>query len=387
MLEHMESDTPASKLLSRALEVWAKGYQVIPLSNPNNGHPPDASESIWLTRRQEREDIEQLFRAQPEAKGVGVIKVSSEWSPFIGCIDWPGWNALLNQDIEHMHVDLGERGVVEWLFTGKFEFFEQLESLRKAGEAKRREAQAAEEKPKLPVGLPVTRVGKGDLDILFADVDAVRMILRVLDIPEWKIEAGNFLCVLPGHEEQHPSARLFQDRKGHFTYACFHLRDGYTVRTLPDVYDARKRSKADKLLGQEEGVSVEKRRGGSTFVVWALRLLAEAGVLQPLDDVGLPELKAASDGERKVYEGLKLLFSVRWTYTPGDPTPFSWRFAEDWCGVAQATAGKAVQKFLKFGIIHAADKHKNTTLFLPGRGKRGIRIRFVGRKGQRKSRR
>ncbi len=384
MSAHTEPGTPASKVLSRALEVWGKGYQAIPLSNPDSGYEPDALESIWLTKRQERDDVEQLFKAHPEANGVGILQVSSAWSPFIVSVSWPGVKDLLTENIHRVRVQIYD-GSVEWQFTGKFEFFEQLESLRKAGEAKRREAQATEEKPKLPVGLPVTRVGKGDLDILFADVDAVRMILRVLDIPELKIEAGNFLCVLPGHEEQHPSARLFQDRKGHFTYACFHLRDGYTVRTLPDVYYARKRSKADKLLGQEEGVSVEKRRGGSTFVVWALRLLAEAGVLQPLDDVGLPELKAASDGERKVYEGLKLLFSVRWTYTPGDPTPFSWRFAEDWCGVAQVTAGKAIRKFLKVGIIHAADKHKNTMLFLPGRGRRGIHIRFVGQRGKRTS--
>ncbi len=382
MPEHIESDTPASKLLSRGLEVWAKGYQVIPLSNPDYGHEPDASESIWLTKRQERQDVERLFRAQPETKGIGILDASSLWPSYVVNIDWPNGKSLLSQDIRVTQVQNDEGEVVQWQDTGKFEFFEQLQSLRKARQVQWREAQAAEEKPKLPVGLPVTRVGKGDLDILFADVDAVRMILRVLDIPEWKTEAGNFLCVLPGHEEQHPSARLFQDQKGRFTYVCFHLRDGYTVRTLPDVYYARKRSKADKLLGQEEGVSVEKRRGGSTFAVWALRLLADAGILRPLDDVGLPELKVASDGERKVYEGLKLLFSVRWTYSPGDPTPFSWRFAEDWCGVAQATAGKAIQKFLKLGIIHAAGKHKNTMLFLPGRGKRVTRVRF-GRKVER----
>jgi hypothetical protein len=364
----MESDTPASKLLSRALEVWALGCQVVPLSDPNRGHPPDTLDSIWLTRRQEREDVEKLFRAHPEAKGVGMIQVSSFWSPFILGVDYPNAKALLTENIQHTQVQVDD-GYMEWLFTTKFEFFEQLENLRQAKLSAIREAKVAEETPKLPIGLPVTKVGKGDLQVLFADADAVRMVVRILRIPEWKVEQGNFLCVLPGHEEQHPSARLFQDQKGRFTYACFHLRDGYTVRTLPDVYYAQKRRKDDKLLGHEEGVTIEKRKGGSTFAVWALRLLAEAGVLQPLDDVGLPELKVASDGERKVYEGLKLLFSVRWTYTPGDPTPFSWRFAEDWCGVAQATAGKAVQKFLKVGIIHAADKHKNTMLFLPGRGR------------------
>ena len=120
---------------------------------------------------------------------------------------------------------------------------------------------------------------------------------------------------------------------------------------------------------------------GPTFATWALRLLAEAGVLQPIHDVGLPELKVASDGERKVWEGLRLLFSVRWTYSPGEPTPFSWRFAEDWCGVSQATAGRAIQRFLKIGIIHSAGKYKKTMLFLPGRGERVVRLR-LGRKGE-----
>jgi hypothetical protein len=364
MSEHLEPKTAATNLLSRALEVWARGYQVIPLPDPAEGHPPDASESIWSTKRQEREDVEQLFRARSWAKGVGVIQVSSAWSPFIGNVDWPAWNALLTEDVVHKHVDLGEYGVAEWLFTGKFEFFEQLERLRKAREAIRREAQAAEEKLKPPVGLPVTRVGEGDLSRLFSDPDVIRMIAPVLGIPERRIESGGFLCVI--HQEQHPSAHLFQDDTGRFMYSCFHSL-GLWVRPLPEVYYVQKTGNTDEKLK------------GPKFATWALRLLAEAGVLHPLDDVGLPELKDASDGERKVYEGLKLLFSVRWTYSPGEPAPFSWRFAEEWCGVAQATAGKAIQRFLKLGIIHAADKHKNTTLFLPGRGKRGIRIRFVGK--------
>src|SRR5207247_3821651 len=125
--EPKEPKTRTTDLLSRALEVWGRGYQVIPLPDPNAGRPVGASESIWLTKRQEREDVEQLFRAQPEAKGVGVIQVSSAWPPFIVCVDWPGVKTLLTEDVGRKHVDLGEEGVAEWLFSIKFEFFEQLE--------------------------------------------------------------------------------------------------------------------------------------------------------------------------------------------------------------------------------------------------------------------
>ena len=371
--EPKEPKTRTTDLLSRALEVWGRGCQVIPLSNPNDGHPPDASESIWLTTRQEREDVEKLFRAHPETKGVGMIQVSSAWSPFIVCVDWPGGKAFLTEDVVRKHVDLGEEGVAEWLFTTKFEFFEQLENIRKAREAAASEVKAAEEKLKPPIGLPVTTIGNGDLSRLFADRDVIRMVAPVLGIPEWRTEGGGFLCVL--HKEKHPSAHLFLDSKGCYTYRCFH-RSGPSVWPLPEVYYLQKTSNTTERLKTSEKMK------GPTFATWALRLLAEAGVLQPLDDVGLPELKVALERERKVYEGLKLLFSVRWTYSPGEPAPFSWRFAEDWCSVAQATAGRAIQRFIKIGIIHPGGKHKNTMLFLPGRGKRVVRAR-LGLKGER----
>jgi hypothetical protein len=354
--EPKEPKTRTTDLLSRALEVWGRGCQVIPLTDEKE--PDDWM--TWLGQRQTREDIERLFITGPPAADFGIIECSSAWGPRVADNDDGLWNALLSEDVVRKHVDLGERGVDEWLFTGKFEFFEQLESLRKTGEAKRREAQAAEEKPKLEVGLPVTRVGEGDLNRLFADRNVIRMVAPVLGIPEWRTEGGGFLCVL--HKEKHPSAHLFLDNKGCYTYTCFHRSDP-SVWPLPEVYYLQKTSNTTERLKTSEKLK------GPTFATWALRLLAEAGVLRPIDDVGLPELKVGSDRERKVYEGLKLLFSVRWTYSPGDPTPFSWRFAEDWCGVAQATAGRAIQRFIKIGIIHPDGKHKNITLFLPGRRK------------------
>jgi hypothetical protein len=362
MSAQTEPETTATKVLSRALEIWAKGCQVIPL--PGGKEPDESVWEPWITKRQTRDDVLRLFSG-PLVSFFGIVQCSSAWSPVIKDQRNRGWQALLDEDIVRMHPDLGGGEVVEWLFTAKFEFFEQLESLRKAREAAVREAKAAEEKLKPPIGLPVTRIGEGDLDRLFADRNVIRMIAPILGIPEHLTEGGGFRCVL--HPERSPSAHLYSDEKGHYMYACFHGRDERWIRPLPEVYYV-----------QKTGNTSEKLKG-PTLATWALRLLAEAGVLQPVDDVGLPDLKVGSDGERKVYEGLKLLFSVRWTYSPGEPTPFSWRFAEDWCGVAQATAGKAIQRFLKLGIIHAAGKHKHTMLFLPGSGKRAVRIRF-GRK-------
>ena len=356
MLEHMESDMPASKLLSRALEVWAKGYQVIPMTDDEK----PADWQTWLNQRQTQEDMELLFLAHPEATGIGIVVVSSFCSPVVVDIGWPNGKSLLSsQDIRLTQVQ-GDDGIVEWQDTGKFEFFEQLKNLRKTREAAIREAKAAEEELKPTISLPVTKIGEGDLNRLFADPDAMRMIAPVLGIPKHRAEGEGFRCVL--HQEKHPSAHLFQDDKGHYMYACFHGYDrGF--RPLPEVYYV-----------QKTGNKTEKLKG-PTFAVWALRLLAEAGVLQPLDDVGLPELKAkVTDGVRKVYDGLRLLYSVRWTYSYGDAAPVSWRFAAEWCDVSQATAGKAMHELLRLGIIHSAGKHKKTMLFLPGRGKRVVRV-------------
>jgi hypothetical protein len=374
MSAQTEPETPASEVLSRALEVWAKGYQVIPLGLNESSESLDLDDwQQWIRQRQTREDVERLFTTGPPAADFGIIECSSAWWPRVADDDDGLWSALLSEDVVRTKVDLGRGEVVEWLFTGKFQFFEQLENLRKNAEAKAQEAEVNREKSKESLlQTPITRVGPGDLKNLFSNPAVIRKIARVLGIPERRREHGGFLCVL--HAEQHPSAHLFQNDGGPFIYSCFHGSDDLWVRPLPEVYYVLK-----------TGNTGEKMKG-PTFATWALRLLAEAGVLQPLDDVGLPELKVASEGERKVYERLKLLFSLRWTYSPGEPAPFSWRFAEDWCGVAQATAGKAIQKFLKLGIVHSAGKYKNTTLFLPGKGKRVIRIRLVGRKGERKSR-
>ncbi len=200
----------------------------------------------------------------------------------------------------------------------------------------------------------------------FGNIAIIERIATVLSIPESAVPesadgwAKGFCCVLPGHEEKSASAKLYLNDDGVFVYVCFHPRDEYMVRTLPEVYLAQRTGEARQLRGFEGRV-------------WALRLLAEAGVIEPIH-VDLPELPRSTESAvRKVYEGIRLLFSLRWMDAPGTPVAFSWRFAAAWCGVHESSAGEAIRELLRLKIIHIAEHHpgpfgKRMALFLPGPG-------------------
>jgi len=56
-----------------------------------------------------------------------------------------------------------------------------------------------------------------------------------------------FRCILPGHEERHPSGSFFRVKDGHIVYGDFHARDGEATYTLGEVYHALATGKVTKL--------------------------------------------------------------------------------------------------------------------------------------------
>lgn len=112
----------------------------------------------------------------------------------------------------------------------------------------------------------------------------------------------------------------------------------------------------------------------SAYVVWAKRLDIEAGVAAPAT-VSLGEVPSdAPEGLRVVYDGFRRLFEARWLHTPGEPAPFSHRFAAVWCGCGKSTVERYFPEFRRLGLaIYAGRDARGTSLWLPGEGVRPLR--------------
>jgi len=165
-----------------------------------------------------------------------------------------------------------------------------------------------------------------------------------------------FLCILPGHEEVHPSASLHWDPKtGALQYHDWHARSGEPWYTLSDVRASLAFRQAVRLRGP-------------SVATWQLRLLVEAGILEryPVPARGLPP--AAPRAARTVYEGFLLLLGCKWWHTPQAPAPFSWRFAAAWCGLGVRQAGQAMHWLLAHGVLRQVGTHRRMALFVPGSG-------------------
>jgi len=164
-----------------------------------------------------------------------------------------------------------------------------------------------------------------------------------------------FKCILPGHKDEHPSASLYRADNGVVVYHDWHTDSFYL---LPEVFASQAYRRPVKLISPE-------------LATWHLRLLVETGFVQ-LAAVCLPPLPAGhSLALLRVYDGFRLLLGCKWLYSPGEPTPFSWRFASAWCGMSERHVGPEIQKMLHLGIIRAAAEYRSTRgtkmlLFLPG---------------------
>jgi Bifunctional DNA primase/polymerase, N-terminal len=174
----------------------------------------------------------------------------------------------------------------------------------------------------------------------------------VLGLPFERLGAA-VLCVL--HPEEHPSATLWPRRRsGQLAYHDFHAEREWV--SLPT------------LLAWLSGHPHEPLTS-SAYVVWAKYLDIEAGLVAPAS-VPLGELPAdAPHGLCVVCDGFRRLFEARWLYEPGEPTPFSHRFAEIWCGCARATVAKHFPELRRLGLARYAGRDgRGTSLWLPGEG-------------------
>jgi Bifunctional DNA primase/polymerase, N-terminal len=195
--------------------------------------------------------------------------------------------------------------------------------------------------------------GPEGLRLLFQRPDLALACAAVLGVPTERVGHA-FLCVLPGHDEAHPSASLHWDPKtGTLQYRDWHVRSGVEWYTLPDV-------RASLAYGQAV------RLRGPSIATWQLRLLIEAGILAPYPVAARPLLVEVRPAIRQVYDGFLLLLGCKWWHTPQAPTMFSWRFAAAWCGLGERHVGEAMHWLLAHGWLRQVGWYRGLALFLPG---------------------
>jgi hypothetical protein len=198
----------------------------------------------------------------------------------------------------------------------------------------------------------------------YRDGESELACARFVGVPDESVEhiGRSFRCVLPGHEDTHPSATLQWDREGRLMYHDWHALHGKSWWTLPEVYMCRVLGHVPLGEDGQAALSIS----GPTMVTWRLRLLADAKLIDPYP-IDLPPLpEDAPSSVVRVYEGFKRLIGCKWWYAPGQPTMFSRGFAAGWCDVGIFSAWQATQWLLQRQIIVLGGKYKGRPLFLPG---------------------
>src|SRR5688572_25917010 len=176
---------------------------------------------------------------------------------------------------------------------------------------------------------------------LYSQEWVIEKIMPLLGLGHVKI-GEKFRCVL--HEEEHPSAAVMRPKQpgDPYLYVDFHERENRKGFPLPLVYY--------RLKAGKEGEGVEQLPAPS-FLVWSLRLLRDAGVIEAvkLEAARLPE--KVSDSVRMVYEGFRDLLSLKFLVDANDPSPYTWRFAQAWVGLSRRAVEKAMGWLLSRGYI------------------------------------
>lgn len=177
----------------------------------------------------------------------------------------------------------------------------------------------------------------------FSDESVVKQILPLLGLGE--VEIGEkFHCVL--HPEKRESASILRpETPGNpFMYMDFHERErDRRAFPLPQVYYHLMRGKPEEPI---------RELPKPTFLVWALRLLRDAGVISGVK-VQAPRLpETVKTSVRRVYEGFWDLLSLKYLVEK-TASPYTWRFAEAWVGLSRKAVSGAMRWLLGAGYLRS----------------------------------
>jgi len=170
-----------------------------------------------------------------------------------------------------------------------------------------------------------------------------------------------FYCPIPGHQERpykkHPSAALWQEHPNRpVVLVDFHER-----RQIPSEHDKPGDTEARFMWPLVDVYAACKSGRGRPLskgerATWWLRCLAELGLIEP-PAMAAPRLpEEAPEEAQAVYEGFQLLLSLRAHYDAHQiSAPFSYRFADRWCGVSWRQVEAGMSWLLKEGYLQVVD--------------------------------
>jgi hypothetical protein len=160
----------------------------------------------------------------------------------------------------------------------------------------------------------------------------------------------SFRCVL--HADRRASATLWRRDEGvPFLYHDWHRGSRWLSLALVRA----------SLAGRPEA-------RGPELATWKLRLLAEAGLVEPVPLRRCMPSDGLDEISRFVYERFLFLLGCRWLVSPGEPAPFTWRFAAAWCGLPARQTMAAFVELRRLGLVKPAGVVGRTSLWLPGGG-------------------
>ena len=157
-----------------------------------------------------------------------------------------------------------------------------------------------------------------------------------------------FDCVI--HGDRNPSAALWRAENGSVLYHDFHRRgrEGEWL-SLAQVRAAR--------VGRPFAC-------GPELAVWKLRLLVEAGLLEPVSlEAHVPGGEEEFVGA--VWRGFLLLVGCRWLVEPGAGAPFARRFASAWCELPEWQLREGFGRLVRLGLVVLAGEESGLALWLP----------------------
>lgn len=184
-----------------------------------------------------------------------------------------------------------------------------------------------------------------------------------------------FCCLLPGHEERHPSASFFRARDGHILYGDLHRRDGETTYTLGEVYHALVTGQVAKLRPVDQArwlAGLGLRLGYSTPLAEKQRTKVAALTVSPLTHSYTPnegnyssgwlQNEVGTGGSRDSREGRDGIVLERvWAavatevliqaFGGYEEVCLSKRFLARRAGVAPELANRAVNLFCVLGVL------------------------------------
>ena len=230
------------------------------------------------------------------------------------------------------------------------------------------------------VGVPIVSMGNSnetpEIEII-KSTNQVRKLLRTKSIQKkllnflgfqhyeslFKNGRASVRSVIP--PDNHYSGGLILSNQGEILFHDYSGAIGHQHVFLPVLYARLRVGFNTQLIVPTEKDG--KLYGNVTLAVWSVRLLIDAGIVKPAQ-VELPPCPNLRKSVQQFYEGIKLLFQVRWAFRDhhGNPITMGRKFMSAWTGLSEDQCRDAIKDLLKAGVIHTAGQFGRARLFAPG---------------------